>query len=273
MERILVDGITLEYEVAGTGEPVVFIHGALIADAFRPLVAEPALAHGYRLITYHRRGYMGSSRPSEAVSVEQQATDCLALLQRLGVDRAHVVGYSFGGCIALQLALNAQESVRSLVLLEPALLIGGNAQFYSESLARAAQRYREAGPAIAVDEFWRPRFGPGYRTWLDRVLPDAHSQELADAGTWFELDAPSMLNWRFGEAEARGISQPVLVVLGDQSEALWSRFGETYRLLLDWLPHVEGFVLPGATHGLQLQNPHALSRALASFLSRHPIPD
>lgn len=51
MERAVVDGITLEYEVTGTGEPVVLIHGALIADVFRPLLAEPSLARRYRLVT------------------------------------------------------------------------------------------------------------------------------------------------------------------------------------------------------------------------------
>ena len=60
MERARTDEAELAYEVMGTGEPVVFIHGAFIADAFRPLLAEPSLAGRYRLILYHRRGYAGS---------------------------------------------------------------------------------------------------------------------------------------------------------------------------------------------------------------------
>lgn len=189
MERAVLDGVTLEYEVSGAGEPVVFIHGALIADAFRPLVAEPRLADRYRLITYHRRGYGGSSRTLGPISIAQQAADCRALLRHLGVERVHVVGHSYGGCVALQLALDAPRVIHSLALLEPALPVGANAQFYRETLARAAQRYREAGAAVAVDEFWQARFGAGYRVWLDRVLPDAFPQEMADAGTWFELEA------------------------------------------------------------------------------------
>ena len=62
LERAVLDGITLEYEVSGEGEPVVLIHGSFIADAFRPLLAEPSLAAGYQPITYHRRGYVDSSR-------------------------------------------------------------------------------------------------------------------------------------------------------------------------------------------------------------------
>ena len=85
MERARTEGAELEYEVSGTGEPVVFIHGAFIADIFRPLLAEPSLVGRYQLILYHRRGYAGSSHPSEPVSVARQAADCRALLRHLGV--------------------------------------------------------------------------------------------------------------------------------------------------------------------------------------------
>jgi pimeloyl-ACP methyl ester carboxylesterase len=270
MERAEVDGITLEYEVSGSGESVVFIHGAFIADTFQPLVAEPSLAESYRLITYHRRGYVGSSRTPDPVSVARQAADCRALLRHLGVERAHVVGHSFGGCVALQLARDAPEVVHSLALLEPGLMVGATAQSYREALQRSAQRYREAGAAIAVDEFLQARW-PGYRVTLDRVLPGAVDQAVADAAAWFERDLPGGLDWHFGEADARRITQPVLSVLGGESEVLWARFGETHRLLLAWLPKAEGFVLPGATHFLQVQNPHGLAEALAAFFARHPI--
>ena len=271
MERARIDGAELEYEVSGTGEPVVFIHGAFIADTFRPLLAEPSLAGRYRLILYHRRGYAGSSRASGPVSVAQQAADCRALLRHLGVERAHVVGHSYGGAVALQLALDAPDVVHSLALLEPALMVGASAQGYRESLARGVERYREAGAAVVVDEFLQARW-PGYRAALDRALPGAFAQAVADAGTWFERELPGLLGWRFGEAEARRISQPALSVLGGESDALWPRFGETHRLLLAWLPHAEGFVLPGATHFMQLEDPRGMAEALAAFWARHRLP-
>ena len=122
MDRVRLDGRELEYEVRGAGEPVVLVHGAHIADAFAPLLAEPALAERYQLVLYHRRGFAGSTHPDGPLSITQQAADCRALMQHLSVARAHVVGHSYGGVIALQLALDAPDIVHSLALLEPALL-------------------------------------------------------------------------------------------------------------------------------------------------------
>jgi pimeloyl-ACP methyl ester carboxylesterase len=270
LDRASLDGADLEYEVSGTGEPVVFIHGAFIADTFRPLLAEPSLAGRYRLILYHRRGYAGSSRASEPVGVALQAADCRALLRHLSVERAHVVGHSYGAIVALQLARDDSSVVHSLALLEPGLMVGAGAQGYRESLARGVERYREAGAEVVVDEFLRARW-PGYRAALDRVLPGAFAQAVADAGTWFEREASGQLAWRFGEAEVRRISQPALSVLGGESDARWSRFGETHRLLLGWLPHAEASVLPGTTHFMQLEAPQGMADALAAFWARHPL--
>lgn len=110
----------LEYEVAGDGEAVIFIHDAIVADAFAPIMTEPALG-GYRLIRYRRRGYGGSDAPTSPPSIEEHARDAQALLAHLGVTRAHVVGHSGGGPIAFQLTIDAPDMVRSLILLEPVL--------------------------------------------------------------------------------------------------------------------------------------------------------
>ena len=274
MEQATIDGAALAYDIAGSGEPVVCIYGAFIADSFRPLLTEPSLTGRYRLIRYHRRGYAGSSPATEPASIHRQAADCRSLLDYLGVDRAHVVGHSYGGAIALQLALDAPGVVHSLAVLEPALLVGASAEGYRAALVRSSERYRQAGAATVVDEFLEAR-SPGYRAALDRVLPGGFAQAVRDAGTWFDWELPGLLGWRFGEAEARRISQPVLAVLGGQSNVLWPRFGETHRLLLAWLPQAEGYILPGATHLMQLEHPPAKATAvaeeLAAFWTRHRL--
>ena len=273
MERTTIDDIELEYEFVGTGEPVVFIHGAFIADSCRPLLTEPALADQYQLLLYRRRGHAGSGHTGGVASIARGAADCRELLHALGVSRAHVVGHSYGGCVALQLALDAPEVVHTLSLLEPGLAIGESGQGYRESLERSAMRYRETDAALVVHEFFQARW-PSYREKLEQALPGAAAQAVADAETWFERDLPGLLSWQFEATVAQRITQPVLAVLGGASDALSPRFAETQRLLLAWLPRAEGFVLPGATHFMHLESPEisrVLAGALADFFARHPL--
>jgi pimeloyl-ACP methyl ester carboxylesterase len=78
--------------------------------------------------------------------------------------------------------------------------------------------------------------------------------------------------WRFTEAEARRISQPVLAVLGSKSDAVWPGFGEVNQLLLSWPPRAERFVLASATHALQVEHPRGMAGALLPFFARHRLP-
>jgi pimeloyl-ACP methyl ester carboxylesterase len=106
MDRAALEGFELEYEIRGAGEPVVLIHPGNFADWFTPLLDEPALTGHYRALTYHRAGCAGSSRIAGPISLAQQAAHCRSLMRHLGIERAHVVGHSSSGNIALQLALD-----------------------------------------------------------------------------------------------------------------------------------------------------------------------
>lgn len=270
METATVDGVELEYETRGAGEPVVLIHGALISDAFFPLLDAPALVDHHQVIAYRRRGYGRSPRQTRPVPLGRQAADCRGLLRHLGIERAHVVGHSFGGAIALELAMRSPDLVASLGLLEPALILGSSGADYRESLRRGIQRYHEEDPEPVVEDMMRVRWGEDPRKALRTVLPGAFDQAVEDAATTFEGEGPALLDWEMGEPQLRSIRQPTLVVLGERSRRLSPRFVETYELLLDWLPDAEGFVLSNAAHGLQLQNPSGVAAALADFLARHP---
>jgi 3-oxoadipate enol-lactonase len=105
------------------------------------------------------------------------------------------------------------------------------------------------------------------------VLPGAREQAVADAGTFFRADLPGMQAWRFGPEEARRIGQPVLGVLGADSDAVSPIFGQGHELLRTLVPQTEPFVLPAATHAMQVMNPRGLAAALAAFIARHPLPD
>ena len=269
VQRTSIDGIMLEYEDERRGDPVIFIHGSLIADTFRSVVTERQLADQHRLITYRRRGYGESSGADAEVTVERQAEDCIALLRHLGLASAHVVGHSFGGCVALQMAHDAPSVVRSLTLIEPALMVGAMAESYRDSLTTGVRRYRDTRPEVLVEQFLQARW-PEYRGVLDARWPGVFDQAVADIAAVFECDLPGLLAWQFGEGDARRIVHPTLSVLGEKSNVLWPRFGEVQRLLLDWVPNAEGYVCPTSTHFIPMENSRAMANALAAFLRRQP---
>jgi pimeloyl-ACP methyl ester carboxylesterase len=272
-DRVPVDGGELEYEVRGSGELVLLIHGAILADAFAPLLAQPALADRYRLVHYHRRGSAGSCRHAGPCSLGQQAADARALLDHLGMERAHVVGHSYGGAIALQLALEAPERVASLALLEPAGIAAPSGEaFAQEVLAPSGARFASGDKAGAVALFLHGVCGPQMREVAHRALPPgAYDLAAADADTFFLIEGPALGEWRFGPAEAARVTQPVLLVLGAASDAVMPMFGEMNAALAQWLPRAESVELPGATHALQMMNPAGTAELLAGFFDRHPI--
>ncbi len=267
MKRAAAGGVELAYEVAGDGEPVVLIHAGVCADWFQNLPNEPALAAAHRLIRYHRAGYASSGRADGPLSIRQQANQCHALMRHLGVTQAHVVGHSSSATVALQLALDRPDAVRTLILLETALLTVPTGPF----AARAMQSYRDGDKAGAVDIWMRGVCGPEYRAVLDRVLPDAFEQAVADADTFFVQELPAVREWSFGPAEAGRVRQPVLLVLGGRSNEVAAAFQQRHDLLLAWLPRAEAFVLPDATHLLHLQNPTGMAERLARFIAEHPV--
>jgi len=234
MDRAALEGVELEYEFQGAGEPVVLIHPGLFADWCTPLLAEPALTDRYCVLSYHRGGCAGSSPIAGPVSFAKQAAHCRSLMRHLGIERAHVVGHSTSGNIALQLSLDAPHAVHSLALLEPALYAVPSAQTSRAFVGTAVQLYRAGDKAGVIDTFWRGVCGPGYRAVLDQALPGAFDQHMADADTSFGQELPALQQWSFTREDARRIAQPVLAVLGAKSQELDPTWGERQALLLAW---------------------------------------
>jgi pimeloyl-ACP methyl ester carboxylesterase len=169
LDRIAVNGVELEHELRGAGEPVVLIHWGVGAVWAGPLLDQPALADRYRLLSYHRAGFAGSSPLTEPATMAAHAAHCHQLMCELGITRAHIVGHSSSVPVALQLALDAPEAVHTLTLMEaarPAPPTDTQQRFGKDVAQAAVQRYRAGDPAGAVDTFFCGVFGPGYRPGL-----------------------------------------------------------------------------------------------------------
>jgi pimeloyl-ACP methyl ester carboxylesterase len=250
---------------------VLLIHPGIFADWFVPLLKEPALTARYRLVRYHRAGCAGSGARTGPPSLSSEAAHARMLAAHLGIARAHVVGHSSSGNVALQLALDAPDFVHTLGVFEPALMSVASVATSRGFVGAAVQRYRAGDAAGAIDVFLAGTCGPGYRAPLDRALSNPIDRYAADAATFFEHELPALQRWTFGPDEGRRITQPVLAVVGERSLEYDPIWGERHQALLECLPHVEPFVLPGATHLLQVEKPTDLALRLAAFFSSHPM--
>src|SRR5262249_60918011 len=105
MERVQLNGADIEYDVRGSGAPVVFIHGAILSDGFVPVIEQTGIAENFQIVHYRRRGYAGSSRAVAGMAMQEWAGGCLAVVDYLGLAAAHVGGGFFGAGIALQMAV------------------------------------------------------------------------------------------------------------------------------------------------------------------------
>jgi pimeloyl-ACP methyl ester carboxylesterase len=267
---ISVDGAALEVHEWGGGDPVVFIQTALTADELRPVAMDPALQHGYRKIVYHRRGYAGSSPVRPPGSVARDASDCRALLTALQIPRAHVVGFSYSGAVALQFAADSPEYVQTLTVVEPPPVHIPSAPEFRAANDRLVEARRSLGPEAALDEFLTRVIGPRWRTDVEEHLPGAAAQMQRDATTFFDVDLPALLVWRFGREDAHRISCPTLYIGGTES-GRW--FAEVRDLILEWFPRAHDVMIDGGDHSLMLTHSQEVAAASTRFASRYPITD
>jgi pimeloyl-ACP methyl ester carboxylesterase len=268
VQRTNVKGSTLEYDVLGSGEPVLLIHGVLVAELLRPLAEEESLAGSYKLILYHRRGVAGSDRVTPPFTIKDQAADAQGLLEELGIERAHVVGHSYGAAISLQLAADAPQMVHTLTLLEaPSVAVPSTAQVV-EAMGPIGQRFASGDKEGAADDFLIAMGGAGYREPLDQILPGSYEQAVSDADTLFTAEFPALGEWGFSAEEAKRIQAAVLRIHGEDTIP-W--FADSDALLSEWLPQSESASVPGLGHFFPMAAPGQVAESVAAFLARHPL--
>ena len=174
-----VNGIRLHVEEQGAGAPILLIHGTSSSAMVWSRGSIESLAELGRLIVYDRRGCGRSERPEpyERTSVPEHADDAAALLASLGAAPAVVIGRSYGGEIALDLAARYPERVRALVLLEPALLnLSDEARRWEEGVHRVVTAAAERGVDGVARAFIGAVLGPdawdGFSRDMKRMLTE-----------------------------------------------------------------------------------------------------
>ncbi|MGH9244309.1 MAG: alpha/beta fold hydrolase [Acidimicrobiales bacterium] len=269
MEIAKVNGVRLEYEVVGSGEPVLLI-SPVLADGFLPLLSQRAL-RDYQLIRYHKRGWVGSTHTPPPVTIADHAADAAALLDHLDVPRAHVAGHSSGAAVAAQLALDHPKTVHTLILLELSLLSVPAGEAFFQQAGPAFEAYGSGDHEGALAIFMSAVSGLDPTTCLallEELLPGAVAQAIKDADTFFGIELPALVEWVFGAEQAAAIHQPVLSVLGTKTQPLWVEVADFLR---SSLPHAEDCTIDGVGHLLHIQDAEPVARGIAHFLMRNRL--
>ena len=263
------DGVALYAESTGAGQPLLFIH-EFAGDhrSWEPQVR--FFCPGYRCVTYAARGYPPSAVPEDPAAYSQQraVADAVAVLDGLGIDRAHVAGLSMGGFTALHLALRHPERVLSAVVAGA----GYGAQperaaaFRAECLATAAAFEAEGAPQVAQ----RYAIGPARvqfqrknpRGWAEFAAALAGHSAMGSALTMRGVQAarPSLYALRDDLAT---IAAPMLLVVGDEDEGCL----EPALMLKRAIASAGLVVLPRTGHTANLEEPGVFNEAVDRFLA------
>jgi pimeloyl-ACP methyl ester carboxylesterase len=265
MDRVEFDDVQVDFEVRGEGEHVVLVHASAFVSWYTPLVERLA---DHSTVTYRRhirRPAGGSYRP---LSAAEDAATCARLLEHLGWPTAHIVGHSYGALVALQMALDTPDRVASVALLEPAARGISSSDAIAAALQPVIGAYRAGDTAAAIDGFLRHVCGDDYQATLQRVVPGAFAEALAEADLFFQAEMAAVQQFAFGPDDASRITQPVLNVVGAHSVP---RFIEGNALVQSWFPGAERLTIPAAGHLLMIQNPTDVAGGLKDYFSRHPI--
>jgi pimeloyl-ACP methyl ester carboxylesterase len=267
MNQAKINGVELQYEITGSGEPLLLISTGPIADSFFPFVAQKPLADRCRLIRYRQR----RSGDGSPVTFADHAVDAAALLAHLGIARAHVAGHSTGAAVALQLAVDRPEVVHSLMLLEPPLMTVPSAAAFFESVGPAVASYQAGDREGAMAKFLSAVCSlswPACQTVLEKYIPGSAARALSDSDNFFGSYLPALSGWRFGAEQAAAIVQPVLSVVGMDTNQL---FIESNDLLHTWFPQLEECKIDRVAHLLHMQDPEPVARCVVDFCARHPL--
>jgi pimeloyl-ACP methyl ester carboxylesterase len=236
-----VNGIEMYYATYGAGDPVLLIHGGLgNADIWSAQVAD--LMKDHLVIVADSRGHGRSTRTDEPFGYDLMASDYLALLDYLKVDKVDLVGWSDGGIIGLDIAMKHPERLDHLFAQAANITTDGvdpaveNDEVFGSYIAWMAEDYAKLSPT--PDQF------------------DAFVTQISDM--W-----ASQPNW--SDAEVAGISTPTAIVLGDHDEAITREHTDHMAAII---PGATEIILPNVSHFAMLQAPEEYTAAARAFIDQ-----
>jgi pimeloyl-ACP methyl ester carboxylesterase len=236
-------GVRTYYEDDGSGEPLLLLHGGMVTIETWGNQRGP-LAERYHVYLPERRGHGRSPDVPGSTSYELMAADTAAFMQALGIESAHLVGWSDGGNVALELALARPELVRKMVLIGAAANVDG-----------ATDDSKEWVNSLSVDSlpiFLTEPYG--------RLSPDG-------AGHLPVVAEKTIAMWRtqptHDMSELAAIAAPTLMLIGDNDGVTIEHAAQMLRAI----PKAQLAVIPGADHGVIFDKPEIVNALILAFLA------
>lgn len=249
-----VNGLDMYYEIHGTGEPLIILHGAYMSIGLMGDIV-PRLAETRQVIAVELQGHGRTADIDRPLRYEYMADDVAALMQVLGIEKADVFGYSMGGAAAVQMAIRHPERVNRLIAASVAYKTGG---VYPEAMS---------GFETITPEVFE---GTPYKAEYLRLAPRPHDfpklvEKLLDLDT-------QVHDWPV--AQIQGMTSPTLLIVGDSDIVRPEHAVEMFKLLgggvpgdLVGLPKAQLAILPGTMHISIIDRVELLNAMIVDFLS------
>lgn len=269
IRQVEVNGTKLAYIEQGSGEPVVFIHGA-VSDLRTWLEQFEEFSKHYRVISYSLRYHQPneSAKDDSVYSRALHTSDLVEFLKALNLEKAHLIGHSYGAAIALLAALQSPELVGSLVLGEPSpfphLLSDEAKPLLSEQKAgfdEALRLAQNGDKKSAVRQFLRVVVGIDV---LELLPEERRAVVLENAETLLPMLQTYYESPFIDCVQLKKVNVPVLIITGELSPRIVRLSNE---ILHRYLLSSEAAVLKCASHGLQIENSAGFNRLVLDFLS------
>jgi pimeloyl-ACP methyl ester carboxylesterase len=247
-EELSVDGVNTVVYTAGSGEPVVFFHGAGTIDGFD--FAAP-WADKFRVILPYHPGFGESGDDPTFTDLHDYVMHYLELFDLLKLDTVRLVGLSLGGYLAAKFASEHGHRVKKLALIAPAGIIDPEHPMLDVIVVPGDQI-----PGLLTSNFEVIKKRLPEKPDLDFIAARYRESGTVARLLWEHPIDPKFMRY------LHRIKMPTLIVWGDEDKSIPVQHTETWRKLI---PHAEVRIFKGAGHLVHLEKPEALD-AIAKFL-------
>jgi pimeloyl-ACP methyl ester carboxylesterase len=252
-----VNGVSIAYTVQGAGVPLVLVMGYRLSSSAWPTGLIEALATRFTVVTFDNRGTGLSEKPLHGYALSNMAVDVCCLLDHLGIERAHMLGYSMGGAIAQEFALRYPARLLALILC--ATFCGGSKTTYAKPHILSAIRDLEGLlPEEAARRIWSVTYSPAYLRSNQQAVELQMRREIANPTPLYVADLQFQALAEFDSSSAlSSINAPTLVLTGAFDQLVPPR---NSRIIADLIPHAKLVVIPECGHRVMWE---ALDRSVS----------